>query len=107
MTTDRIEALEAENFKLAAGQCANVVGDEGGTPQCKRIKELEQEVERLQQQNVAVYRGGLDRACEDEALLKQALEALVWAGDLTQVACDYKPLHDAIAALRARLGETR
>ena len=30
----------AENFALAAGQCANVAGDEGGTPQCKRIAEL-------------------------------------------------------------------
>ena len=30
----------AENFALAAGQCANVVGDEGGTPQCRRIAEL-------------------------------------------------------------------
>ena len=35
-----IERLCAENFALAAGQCANVVGDEGGTPQCKRIAEL-------------------------------------------------------------------
>ena len=30
----------AENFTLAAGQCASVVGDEGGTPQCRRIAEL-------------------------------------------------------------------
>jgi hypothetical protein len=35
-----VESLRLENFKLAAGQCANVVGDEGGTPQCKRIAEL-------------------------------------------------------------------
>ena len=40
---DRIDALEAENFALAAGQCAEVVGDEGGTPRCKRISELERQ----------------------------------------------------------------
>jgi hypothetical protein len=32
--------IEQGAFALAAGQCANVVGDEGGTPQCKRIAEL-------------------------------------------------------------------
>lgn len=43
----RIAELEAENFALAAGQCAEVVGDEGGTPRCKRISELERQLDVL------------------------------------------------------------
>lgn len=37
---DENEKLRAENFALAAGQCANVVSDEGGTPQCAEIAKL-------------------------------------------------------------------
>lgn len=48
---DRIDALEAENFALAAGQCAEVVGDEGGTPRCKRISELERQRYALRTEN--------------------------------------------------------
>jgi len=40
---------------------------------------------------------------DDTALLRQALDSLVWASDLTAVATSHKPLHDAIEALRARL----
>jgi hypothetical protein len=40
---------------------------------------------------------------DDTALLRQALEALVWASDLTSVAASHKPLHAAINAIRARL----
>ena len=31
-----ISAMAEETFALAAGQCANVVGDDGGTPQCRQ-----------------------------------------------------------------------
>ncbi len=46
---ERAEKAEAENFKLAAGQClvdGGLVGDDGGTPYCtlkaenKRLKEM-------------------------------------------------------------------
>lgn len=56
---------------------------------------------------LGINRNKLAYTAEQMLAYGQALEALVWAGDLTQVACDYKPLHNAIAALRARLGETR
>jgi hypothetical protein len=35
-----IERLRAESFALAAGQCANVTGDDGGTPVCKEVLRL-------------------------------------------------------------------
>ena len=38
-------------------------------------------------------------------LLKQALDALTWASDLTQVAQDYMPMHETIAAIRAHLAQ--
>jgi hypothetical protein len=34
------DKLLDQNFALAAGQCANVTGDEGGTPQCAEIARL-------------------------------------------------------------------
>jgi hypothetical protein len=37
---DAIAALEAENFKLAAGQCVNATADDGGRPYCKKIAAL-------------------------------------------------------------------
>jgi hypothetical protein len=37
---DENDRLRAECFKLAAGQCANVTGDDGGTPQCAEIAKL-------------------------------------------------------------------
>ena len=42
---------------------------------------------------------------ELEAAARQALEALEWASDLNQVAAQHKPMHEAIAALRAALKE--
>jgi hypothetical protein len=45
LTAER-DALRAENFALAAGQCPNVVGDEGGTPRCKEIDALRVDAER-------------------------------------------------------------
>jgi hypothetical protein len=51
---ERIAELEAENFKLAAGQCIvdkdGLQGDDYGNVYCRqqrRVKELEAEVERL------------------------------------------------------------
>ena len=38
----RIEALEAENFALAAGLCSYHYGDEHGHSRCRRIDELEE-----------------------------------------------------------------
>lgn len=37
--------------------------------------------------------------------MQQALEALEWASDLNQVAAEYKPMREAITALRAALAE--
>ncbi len=37
----KIRALMAENFVLAAGQCAEATSDDGGTPRCKRIENIE------------------------------------------------------------------
>jgi hypothetical protein len=42
-----IVALREENFKLAAGQCVNASGDEGGTPQCKEIAALRDAVSQF------------------------------------------------------------
>ena len=41
-------ALRAENFALAAGQCNNVVGDEGGTPICQEVLKQRAENAALQ-----------------------------------------------------------
>jgi len=35
-----VDVLEADNFKLSAGQCANATGDDGGTPRCAEIAKL-------------------------------------------------------------------
>jgi hypothetical protein len=43
----RIAELEAENFKLAAGQCVNATADEGGTPRCAEITRLRAALERI------------------------------------------------------------
>lgn len=40
----RIEALEADNFALAAGLCQHQYGDEHGHSRCKRIDELEAQI---------------------------------------------------------------
>lgn len=43
-----VEKLQEENFALAAGQCLHgIKGDEGGTPYCPRIRELEAENQRF------------------------------------------------------------
>lgn len=71
----RIAELEAENFALAAGQCAEVVGDEGGTPRCKRIAELEAALKvagEALEMGVAWKEGGLQKA---RAALQQIREA--------------------------------
>lgn len=41
-----LRRLHAENFALAAGQCMNVVGDEGGTPMCFKAQQLQAARER-------------------------------------------------------------
>lgn len=41
-----LRRLHAENFALAAGQCMNVVGDEGGTPMCAKAQQLQAAHER-------------------------------------------------------------
>ena len=41
------ERLRSDNFALAAGQCAEATADEGGTPRCKRIAELEAKMRAL------------------------------------------------------------
>lgn len=46
MTAER-NALRAENFALAAGQCVNATADDGGTPVCAEIIALRAEVEAL------------------------------------------------------------
>jgi hypothetical protein len=39
-----VKRLQAENFALAAGQCASVTGDEGGTPICEEVQRLREEL---------------------------------------------------------------
>ena len=41
-----LRRLHAENFALAAGQCLNAVGDEGGTPICAKAAQLQMARER-------------------------------------------------------------
>jgi uncharacterized coiled-coil protein SlyX len=64
----KVGALFDENFKLAAGQCLNVVGDEGGTPYCR----LHDENAGLLEQNTALDK----KLAELEAINAQLLEAL-------------------------------
>jgi hypothetical protein len=44
---DEIERLRAENFTLAAGQCVNATGDEGGRPICLEVIRLRAENDTL------------------------------------------------------------
>ena len=66
---DRIAALEKENFKLAAGQCPNAVGSEGGTAVCKL--ESDNKLYREALQKIAAYKvkshvyGGFDGCTVD------------------------------------------
>ena len=67
ITAERLAALEAENFTLAAGQCANVTGDDGGTPVCLEVLRLRAEVEALRADAaaaVAAERAACARVCE-------------------------------------------
>ena len=45
---EEVQRLQDENFALAAGQCVNAVGDEGGTPYCKEIDRLRSRNETLE-----------------------------------------------------------
>lgn len=46
--------LTAENFKLAAGQCLNVYGDEHGHPYCNEIAALKAELAQARKREVKV-----------------------------------------------------
>lgn len=50
----RIEALEAENFALAAGLCPHHYGDEHGHSQCKMIDELRAKLARSEGEHVTL-----------------------------------------------------
>jgi hypothetical protein len=65
--------------------------------------DFESDEQRMQYARMICERLNTAPQPDDTALLRQALDSLVWASDLTSVATSHKPLHEAIAALRARL----
>jgi hypothetical protein len=83
----RIAALEAENFALAANQCKHGVSGEHGDHVCARIKALEAENERLGTENWA-----LTGVVEQQAARIAALEvALREAANIAETACLVPP----------------
>ena len=73
---DALEAMQAENFKLAAGQCANVTADEGGRPYCKEIESLRARLEAMQAEQPSVRDDGMP-ASKDERHLRRLLAGCV------------------------------
>jgi hypothetical protein len=80
---DEINRLRAENaellddnFALAAGQCNNIVGDEGGSPVCKEVRVLREKNDNLQGIILAAYNMAVnhdDRFPFDWAILCEML----------------------------------
>ena len=68
------EKLLDQNFALAAGRCANVVGDEGGTPQCAEIARLRTLVRRATSQlrKWSAWYGNADHAARGQLPLPPA-----------------------------------
>jgi hypothetical protein len=54
--SEELERLRAENFALAANQCNNIVGDEGGTPVCKEVVKLRAENVSLREDKETLVR---------------------------------------------------
>ena len=82
---NQCKTFERENFALAANQCLHgIKGDEGGTPYCPRIVELERALKDLLEQVESLDSYGLTRdtetykaqACWDDAIYRasQALK---------------------------------
>jgi hypothetical protein len=67
-----IERLTAENFALAAGQCPNVTGDEGGTPRCAEIERLNAAHHAAVELSNAMHGRWLAAEAERDALRKDA-----------------------------------
>jgi hypothetical protein len=74
----KVEELKAENFKLAAGQCLCVVGDEGGNAYCEMKKRAE-EAERNALERAAKVCDEADKSTHP-AELADAIRALMKEG---------------------------
>lgn len=65
---EQLRVLKDDNFKLAAGQCDGIVGDEGGTPYC-RYKAMNS---KLAVETITGSAAMLVRAQEAESSLRQS-----------------------------------
>jgi ubiquinone biosynthesis protein UbiJ len=92
-----IERLRVENFALAAHQCPNVVGDEGGTPICKEAQRLRAENERLLAE--------VDALRQEVEFWRTVADAR--AKEFARVVAEVRRLRDENERLRAQLTTLR
>jgi hypothetical protein len=71
-----IERLTAENFALAAGQCVNVTGDEGGRLRCAEIERLNAALDDARAEASVAYLA-FEQVKASRAELRKAIAALL------------------------------
>jgi cell division protein FtsB len=107
---DRIEALTAENFKLAAGSCdveGGKVGDEHGHSYCAlqaKIEALEAENEWLTAENEQ-WQVDYNEAVIDKLKLEIKIDPLVEAMSMAMCGVAGEDYTDSAAALRYELAK--
>ena len=106
LACDIIEELQRENFALAAGLCLHdIQGDEGGTPYCPRIVQLERELAEAKARIAALESMNSNLADTNINLTEELAEAREVANRETMAAATFKARYEAANAEVLRLAE--